>query len=68
MTNGNPVSEVNLLAARHLALKPCPFDGGEARPFTADGWWGVRCRSCGAQIGLLVDETKAADAWNRRLF
>ena len=57
-------------------LKPCPFCGGEASVYVADGGACVRCNKCGVMTRHRVDTTayrKPTNAvgsvmrdWNRR--
>jgi Lar family restriction alleviation protein len=53
-----------------IALKPCPFCGGEAHVAqpTLLGGYMIHCDtpSCQAQCRLSGDFAKAAAAWNRR--
>ena len=51
-------------------LLPCPFCGGEAHYWEADGFegapaWRVACRNCGAATAL-SGEAFVRDLWNRR--
>lgn len=46
-------------------LLPCPFCGGQPR---LDGWYGVRCKTCHAEIAVMNREPNdtAIKNWNRR--
>ena len=52
-------------------LKPCPFCGGKARPFSyCDGikFYGVQCTKClKANVDRCFTEKEARNAWNRRV-
>lgn len=51
-------------------LKPCPFCGGEATTYKAEGWHYVSCVNddCIASVSMqsFSSEEEAIDAWNRR--
>ena len=50
-------------------LEPCPFCGGEAELYEADGNEGPYmgcCRSCDASGTVLRDKAEAIAAWNTR--
>ena len=46
-------------------LKPCPFCGGEADTEWHHGYWGVRCKSCYAEV-TADGMNDAIEAWNNR--
>lgn len=48
-------------------LKLCPFCGGEANTLHVVHHYMVTCTECFASIGLLDDENKAKELWNRRV-
>lgn len=48
-------------------LKPCPFCGGAAKPFSYYKFSGVSCKDCGASLKVeSLSERGAITAWNRR--
>lgn len=49
-------------------LLPCPFCGGEARPWqnSENLYWIIQCTKCVATAGDHVDVAGAAKAWNTR--
>lgn len=61
-----------------IKLKPCPFCGGKARikplmysgkgPVSAVSGKVIECTQCyvSAAISWAIDDTQAAEAWNRR--
>lgn len=57
-----------------VALKPCPFCGGEAWLNDYEAKYSdlppksrnPQCKSCGASLGYLTTPAKATEAWNRR--
>lgn len=46
-------------------LLNCPFCGGEAETEWHHGYWGVRCKSCYAEV-TVDGMNDAIEAWNTR--
>jgi len=49
-----------------LALKPCPFCGGDAQQCSGTYYYWCVCSECGAEGPLDGNEGLAIAAWNRR--
>ena len=56
------------MSAAEIALKPCPFCGGEAEVRWYDGFPSASCTKCGCNTGMNINgsEREAIAAWNRR--
>lgn len=63
----HPFDRARRLHSEEFGLKPCPFDGGAAEVFTSDGWHGIRCTACTAQVQMHSSEERAVFCWNRRI-